>query len=293
MDVVWHRGCFRCYACDQPIVGQDFWIYEDHPYHMSCGRNLYQHKCDVCKAFVSVKHCLPSDHWVLPIWMQRTCDSHQHDGTHYCFSCHRKQPQGAKYIRLDDKVMSCPECFESSIMDIVQCQPLYRDIQKFYKSLNMEIDQKIPLHLVESGVIRSKLPREQIYIYLLCRITAGSHLAHEMMHAWLRLNGYKMLDPHVEEGICSVMSYMWLDFEMTSGSGSNVASSSSPSSSIPYRNSQRSKFEKKLAEYCIYYVKNRKLPIYGDGFREGYAAVLKYGLKNVLNHIKLKGRFPC
>ncbi|KAK8954804.1 Protein DA1 [Platanthera zijinensis] len=54
--------------------------------------------------------------------------------------------------------MSCLECFESSIMDIDECQPLYRDIQNFYKGLNMEIDQKIPLHLVESGVIRSKLP---------------------------------------------------------------------------------------------------------------------------------------
>ncbi|KAK8954801.1 Protein DA1-related 2 [Platanthera zijinensis] len=114
-----------------------------------------------------------------------------------------------------------------------------------------------------------------------------------MMHAWLRLNGYNMLDRHVAEGICCVMSYMWLDFEMISGSGSNVASSSSSSSSIPYRKSQRSLFERKLAEYCKYYLKNRKLPIYGDGFREGYAAVLKYGLKNVLNHIKLKGRFPC
>ncbi|KAK8954805.1 Protein DA1-related 1 [Platanthera zijinensis] len=191
--------------------------------------------------------------------------------------------------------MSCLECFESSIMDIDECQPIYRDIQKFYKGLNMEIDQKIPLHLVESGVIHSKLCNYEIYIifFLPCRITAGSLLAHEMMHAWLRLNGYKMLDPHVEEGICCVMSYIWLELEMKSDSGSNVASSSSSSSSIPYRKNQRSMFERKLAEYCKYSLKNGKLPIYGDGFREGYAAVLKYGLKNVLNHIKLKRRFPC
>ncbi|KAK8943210.1 hypothetical protein KSP39_PZI008731 [Platanthera zijinensis] len=61
--------------------------------------------------------------------------------------------------------MSCPECFDSSIMDIDECQRLYRDIQKFYKGLNMEFDQKIPFHLVDSGVIRSILPRKPVYIY--------------------------------------------------------------------------------------------------------------------------------
>jgi hypothetical protein len=35
------------------------------------------------------------------------------------------------------------------------------------------------------------------------------------------------------------------------------------------------------------------LPAYGDGFRLGNQAVLKYGLKSTLDHIHLTGTFPC
>ncbi|KAK8954802.1 Protein DA1-related 1 [Platanthera zijinensis] len=270
---------FRCHACDQPIIGFDFKIYDDHPYHISCCQNLHHKKCDVCKEVVSVKHSLPIDYLVLPIWMQKTCASHEHDGTHLCFSCNRKETKDASYIRMDDRVMLCLECLESSIMDTVECQPLYQEIQKFYKGLNMKFDQEIQLHLVER--------------FSLCRIQIGSFLAHEIMHAWLRINGYGKLDPHVEEGICDVMSYMWLDFEIMSISGSNIASSSTSTSSTRYIKNQRSQFQRKLAQICKYKMENRKVPIYGEGFHAGYAAVLKYGLKSVLNHIKLKGSFPC
>ncbi|KAK8968657.1 Protein DA1-related 1 [Platanthera guangdongensis] len=201
-----------------------------------------------------------------------------------CYACDQpiigfdvRMPKDTSYIRMDDRVMLCLECLESSIKDTVECQPLYQEIQKFYKGLNMKFDQEIQLLLVERAVIR---------------VQTGSFLAHEIMHAWLRINGYGKLDPHVEEGICDVMSYMWLDSEIMSISGSNVASSSSSTSSTIYINNQSSQFQRKLAQICKYKMENRKVPIYGKGFNAGYAAVLKYGLKNVLNHIKMKGSFP-
>ncbi|KAK8954285.1 Protein DA1 [Platanthera zijinensis] len=111
-------------------------------------------------------------------------------------------------------------------------------------------------------------------------ILTGLNLAHEMMHAWLRLNGYGKLDLRVEEGICVVLSYMWLDIEMRSGSDNNDVSSSSSSSPAPYRKGPRSQFERKFGEYCKLNLENQPYPIYADGFRFGHAAVIKYGLRS-------------
>ena len=64
------------------------------------------------------------------------------------FSLHM-QPRETGYIGLNDGRKLCLECLDSAIMDTSECQPLYNDIQKFYESLNMKLDQQIPLLLVE------------------------------------------------------------------------------------------------------------------------------------------------
>ncbi|KAH6761791.1 LIM domain-containing protein [Perilla frutescens var. hirtella] len=142
-----------------------------------------------------------------------------------------------------------------------------------------------------------------LVLYGLPRLLTGSILAHEMMHAWLRLKGYPTLDPIVEEGICQVLAHMWLDSEIAGASGSNVAatsssslsSSSSSSSSLSPPSSkkgQRSQFERKLGEFFKHQIETSSSPVYGDGFREGNEAVLKYDLKRTLDHIRLTGCFP-
>ncbi|KAK8959907.1 Protein DA1-related 1 [Platanthera guangdongensis] len=319
MGALWHTKCVNCYACGQPLIGNSIYRYEDRPYHESCCRNLYHPKCDVCKEFVPTKTNGEPDYMELPIWKFKSCPSHEDDGTHRCFSCSRSEPHGENYSRLDDRVMICLECLDSSIMDVDECQPLYQDIQKFFKGLNMEVDKEIPLRLVESGVLSKGYPLPKIVLGLcrekkqtvespkfkrpkisililkgLPRIVAGLILAHEMMHGWLRLNGcpHGKLDPYVEEGISVVMSYMWLENEMMSGTDSYVASPSSSSSSNPYIKGPRSQFERKLGEFWKCKMENQVCPIYGDGFRMGYAAVLKYGLKSVLEHMKSEGSFP-
>ncbi|GFQ08575.1 protein da1-related 2 [Phtheirospermum japonicum] len=45
-----------------------------------------------------------------------------------------------------------------------------------------------------------------LVLYGLPRLLTGAILAHELMHGWLRLNGYRNLAPEVEEGICQVLS---------------------------------------------------------------------------------------
>ncbi|KAF5451396.1 hypothetical protein F2P56_026508 [Juglans regia] len=139
-----------------------------------------------------------------------------------------------------------------------------------------------------------------LVLYGLPRLLTGSILAHEMMHAWLRLKGYPNLSPEVEEGICQVLAHMWLDSEIYSVSGSDVASSSSssPSSSsssssnTSSKKGKRSDFEKKLGEFFKHQIESDTSSAYGDGFRLGNQAVLKYGLKRTLDHIRMTGSFP-
>ncbi|TVT98858.1 hypothetical protein EJB05_55796 [Eragrostis curvula] len=127
-------------------------------------------------------------------------------------------------------------------------------------------------------------------------LLTGSILAHEMMHAYLRLKGYRTLSPEVEEGICQVLAHLWLESEITSGSGSSIATSSasSSSSSAPPSSKKGAKtdFEKKLGEFFKHQIETDSSVAYGDGFRAGIRAVERYGLRSTLDHIKLTGSFP-
>ncbi|KAG8062780.1 hypothetical protein GUJ93_ZPchr0003g16656 [Zizania palustris] len=139
-----------------------------------------------------------------------------------------------------------------------------------------------------------------LILYGLPRLLTGSILAHEMMHAYLRLKGYRTLSPDVEEGICQVLAHMWLESEITSGSGSIIAttseslssssSSSSPSTPASKKGAQTD-FEKKLGEFFKHQIETDPSAAYGDGFRAGIRAVEQYGLGSTLDHMKRTGSF--
>lgn len=44
-------------------------------------------------------------------------------------------------------------------------------------------------------------------------LLTGSILAHETMHAWLRLGGISQLNPEVEEGLAQLMALLWLEHQ--------------------------------------------------------------------------------
>ncbi|KAK1298109.1 Protein DA1-related 2 [Acorus calamus] len=138
-----------------------------------------------------------------------------------------------------------------------------------------------------------------LILYGLPRLLTGSILAHELMHGWLRLKGYRNLSPEVEEGICQVLSYMWLESEVLPGSRntastSSAAASSSSSSSFypPSKKGGKSDIEKKLGQFFMNQIAHDTSPAYGEGFRAANASVNKYGLRRTLDHIRLTGHFP-
>lgn len=107
------------------------------------------------------------------------------------------------------------------------------------------------------------------------------------------ITGYRTLSPDVEEGICQVLAHMWIESEIMAGSGSSAASSSSGSStSTSSKKGGRSQFESKLGDFFKHQIESDTSMAYGDGFRAGNRAVMQYGLKRTLEHIRLTGTFP-
>ncbi|OIW04077.1 hypothetical protein TanjilG_00637 [Lupinus angustifolius] len=131
-----------------------------------------------------------------------------------------------------------------------------------------------------------------LVLYGLPRLLTGAILAHELMHAWLRLKGYRNLNPEVEEGICQVLSYMWLESEVMPNFQNMPSTASSSSSSSSSKKGAKSHVENKLGEFFMNQIVNDSSPAYGGGFRAANEAVNKYGLRSTLDHIRLTGFFP-
>lgn len=131
-----------------------------------------------------------------------------------------------------------------------------------------------------------------LVLYGLPRLLTGAILAHELMHGWLRLKGYRNLTTEVEEGICQLLSHMWLESEVMPANRSAPSTSAASSSSTSSKKGGTSEVEKKLGEFFMHQIANDASPTYGGGFRAANAAVNKYGLRRTLDHIRYTGLFP-
>ncbi|KAL0854559.1 hypothetical protein Bca101_059711 [Brassica carinata] len=134
-----------------------------------------------------------------------------------------------------------------------------------------------------------------LILYGLPKLLTGYILAHEMMHAYLRLNGYRNLKTVLEEGICQVLGRIWLESQRFSSS--NVSSSASSSSGTPPPDTTSTKrdhsdFEKKLVEFCIHQIETDESPIYGDGFKKVNEMLVSnhYNLKDTLKGIAIASK---
>ncbi|KAL3723890.1 hypothetical protein ACJRO7_035973 [Eucalyptus globulus] len=112
------------------------------------------------------------------------------------------------------------------------------------------------------------------------RLYTGETLAHEMMHAWLALEGYHNLTSEEEEGLCQVMAHKWLDSQISAISKSKTA----PSPQLD--------FERRLAKHLRHGIEARTDDPYGTGFRLVKRATDMHGLKGTLDYIRMTGSFP-
>lgn len=76
------------------------------------------------------------------------------------------QPADVQYAQLGDGRNLCLECLETAVLDTKACQPLYREILNFYKTLGMRIDQEIPMLLVERSALNAAREGEKDVSFL-------------------------------------------------------------------------------------------------------------------------------
>jgi hypothetical protein len=170
-----------------------------------------------------------------------------------------------------------------------------------------------------------------LVLYGLPRDLTASILAHEAMHVWLKLNrGFPFrMPPKLEEGLCQVIAYLYLDKLATESASKVVAPAivqrsgskallspraapnvvSPPPHAKPRRPSSggggggaarktgattaRAKHGKTLTSWFREQILVDKSPIYGKGFQEVFAAVSALGLDAVLTHIKKHQVLPA
>ncbi|ESQ31142.1 hypothetical protein EUTSA_v10003845mg [Eutrema salsugineum] len=127
-----------------------------------------------------------------------------------------------------------------------------------------------------------------LIIYGLPRLLTGYILAHEMMHAYLRLNGHRNLNKVMEEGICQVLGHMWLEsqtYATTDATDAAASSSSGTTAATTSKKGEWSDFEKKLVEFCKNQIETDDSPVYGEGFRKVNRMVTNSSLQETLKEI--------
>ena len=97
--------------------------------------------------------------------------------------------------------------------------------------------------------------------------------------ATLFSGGFPHMRPEVEEGICQVMSHIWLSAELRRAE--NKASTSQKGVNTPA--------QAKLGQFYLHQIATDSSPIYGDGFRRGLAAVNQFGYTDKVSYVSTGG----
>ncbi|GAU42420.1 hypothetical protein TSUD_247620 [Trifolium subterraneum] len=281
MDTYFHPDCFRCHSCRYPIT-------EREPrnikyYRLEDGRSL----CLECmeSAIMDTGDCQPLYHSIRD----------------YYEGMHMRIDQQVPMLlvereALNDAIVGEKSGFHHLPETRGLCLSEEQTVTSIHRRPRIGGHRLIGMRTQPQKLTRKCEVTAILVLYGLPRLLTGAILAHELMHAWLRLKGYRNLNPEVEEGICQVLSYMWLESEvMPTNSNSmpstSTAASSSSSSSSSKKGAQ-SHVENKLGEFFKYQIFNDSSPAYGGGFRAANEAVNKYGLRSTLDHIRLTGFFP-
>jgi hypothetical protein len=115
-------------------------------------------------------------------------------------------------------------------------------------------------------VVTGARSAEAAVVRVMCGLPAfafGRALAHEVGHAWLAQSGARSPRLPIEEGMCELISYAWLN-----------------RAGLPYAEAVRDT------------IRNNPDPVYGGGFREVHAALRGHGLTALIDALVATGEPP-
>ncbi|KAL0692957.1 hypothetical protein Bca4012_060137 [Brassica carinata] len=301
LGAIWHCQCLCCLHCHKPIAMDEI-SNSKRKFHRLCYKEHRRPNCYVCR-----KKACGTEYVTLA------------DNRRLCLEC--KESAVMDSYECQSLHFEIREFFKGLNMKVEKVFPL---ILVGKQALNKSDEENIFFYNKQYGVVTrgiclteekiiTRVPRGPnkqlvgmareesqravrepeviaiLILYGLPRFLTGYILAHEMMHAYLRLKGYRNLNTILEEGICQVLGYMWLESQICSTS--NAAFRSTPSATLPKIGDQ-SEFEKNLAEFCINQIETDESAVYGDGFKKVNEMMVSnhYNLMDTLKDIDIASK---
>lgn len=138
-----------------------------------------------------------------------------------------------------------------------------------------------PKHQTSSGAKdventeHSEIVRQVQGIYLLSGLPEAvhtAHLAHELMHAWIFLSGFPILDPMWEEGLCNLIAAKYLEYTAAELKKKQIR-----------RPLPLAQAKEELVRFQLWKMERNPDPAYGDGYKMVRKIVAEKGLKKVLD----------
>ncbi len=230
--------------------------------------------------------------YVVNGWGDTYCSTHA-CGLLECYSCHRpiceRLTDGG--VRYADGRTMCNRCRRTAIDTAAQGQPVLLQVRRTLAGLGLDLGQvETPLRLVDqvelnrrstkpyskqpagmashtTTTVNGRVVERKVEAILILHGLPQEHFAaiaaHELGHSYLFVNAFPDLEPVVEEGLCELAEYLWLQRQHTPE-----------------------------AAYRLKLLMGNDDPIYGRGFRAALRAYEQKGLSAVLKSVRQNGRLP-
>ena len=280
-----HKSCFKCLSCRKPIKSQ-YIEHDGMPWHPVCYQKQFSELCSVCRDPLTRQY-------YVDFWGNKFCSTH--NNYTQCASCSRivcksLTDGGMQY---PDGVTICNLCGLHGVATKERAERLMGEMRKSLASVGLKLNStQTPIYLCGRDELNEASRHgfhENRPILGLARWTISSRRGkvisrdfkdiliqvnlpeehfrtvaiHELTHAWFFYNQYQELPLEVEEGMCVLMEYIWLNSQKT-----------------------------KDAEFRMKTIEESPDPVYGDGFRAARDCLKLMPLKVLLEFLKEKGKFP-
>eukprot|EP00241_Pyramimonas_parkeae_P021828 CAMPEP_0114286348 /NCGR_PEP_ID=MMETSP0059-20121206/5708_1 /TAXON_ID=36894 /ORGANISM="Pyramimonas parkeae, Strain CCMP726" /LENGTH=242 /DNA_ID=CAMNT_0001407379 /DNA_START=757 /DNA_END=1485 /DNA_ORIENTATION=- len=228
-------------------------------------------------------------------WGQVMCHKHRDEGDAICHDCHRFLPKGC--ASMEDGLAMCTGCAATAVRDDVVACSMLEKVRAALKPLGLGSDGRIPCVVgsreklqracLKRSHMHSKLPlgltrcklvqhpdgRTQRFLKGvllqsgLSSPMAYNVLAHEYGHCYMFMNRFPSLPPKLEEGVCELFTWEWMNTQ------------------------PESKF---ISIHRDQMMKNKD-PTYGEGFRAAHEVLHQHfngNMVKLMEFLKKHGKLP-
>jgi hypothetical protein len=227
---IFHLDCCLCNRCGKLIPANEIVIAGIGLFHRKCLEIINSSGCAICgNRFLNVMS--------MDYWGNIYCQNHERQYSR-CFSCGRQissQVTGGGIDYADHRKI-CNICRKTIITEPDKAKVILDQVKIFYTGLEMNLtgitanirfvdlkelaQESRDLHNIATGLTKatrigsSTRPigkiNELLILIGLPMVHTSYILAHELCHVWFVIARFPELQPIVEEGMCELLSYLWL-----------------------------------------------------------------------------------